>query len=113
MSRATATLRTRDGHQQKQRLIGALQQAGVQHAVETYEGAKHGWVPSDSAVYNQAASERHYQTLLALFDATLKWEAGRDHPQPRRRSQGRAPAAPRRAPARLGTERTTCSYVNT
>ncbi|WP_441287710.1 dienelactone hydrolase family protein [Sorangium sp. KYC3313] len=58
--------------QQKQRLIDALQQAGVQHAVETYEGAKHGWVPSDSAVYNQAASERHYQTLLALFDATLK-----------------------------------------
>ncbi|WP_437801196.1 dienelactone hydrolase family protein [Sorangium sp. So ce693] len=57
--------------QQKQRLTDALQQAGVQHTVETYEGAKHGWVPSDSAVYNKAASERHYQTLLALFDATL------------------------------------------
>ncbi|WP_437935561.1 dienelactone hydrolase family protein [Sorangium sp. So ce341] len=50
----------------------AFQQAGVRHTVETYAGAKHGWVPSDSAVYNQAASERHYQTLLALFDATLK-----------------------------------------
>ncbi|XYH95332.1 dienelactone hydrolase family protein [Sorangium sp. So ce1128] len=58
--------------QQKQRLIEALVQAGVQHTVETYAGAKHGWVPSDSAVYNRDASERHYQTLLALFDATLK-----------------------------------------
>ncbi|WP_437595458.1 dienelactone hydrolase family protein [Sorangium sp. So ce590] len=58
--------------QQKQRLSDALEQAGVQHTVETYAGAKHGWVPSDSAVYNEAASERHYQTLLALFDATLK-----------------------------------------
>lgn len=58
--------------QQKQRLIDAFEKAGVQHTVETYEGAKHGWVPSDSAVYDRAASERHYQTLLALFDATLK-----------------------------------------
>jgi carboxymethylenebutenolidase len=40
--------------------------------VETYAGAKHGWVPSDSAVYDRAASERHYQTLIALFDATLR-----------------------------------------
>ena len=58
--------------QQKQRLIEAFEQAGVQHTVETYAGAKHGWVPSDSSVYNRDASERHYQTLLALFDATLK-----------------------------------------
>ena len=58
--------------QQKQRLIDAFQRAHVQHTVETYAGAKHGWVPTDSAVYDAAASERHYQTLLALFDATLK-----------------------------------------
>ena len=44
----------------------------MQHAVETYAGAKHGWVPTDSAAYAAAASERHYQTLLTLFDATLK-----------------------------------------
>ncbi|WP_437494917.1 dienelactone hydrolase family protein [Sorangium sp. So ce1014] len=50
----------------------AFEQAGVQHTVETYAGAKHGWVPSDSAVYNEAASERHHVTLLALFDAMLK-----------------------------------------
>jgi len=58
--------------EQKQRLIEALDQAGVKNTVETYEGAKHGWVPSDSAAFNAAAAERHYQTLLALFDSTLK-----------------------------------------
>jgi carboxymethylenebutenolidase len=58
--------------EQKQRLEGALSQANVKHTVETYAGAKHGWVTSDSAVYDAEASERHYQTLLALFDATLK-----------------------------------------
>lgn len=58
--------------EQKERLTSALAKAGVKHRVETYEGARHGWVPSDSAVYNQAASERHYQTLIDLLDSTLK-----------------------------------------
>ena len=58
--------------QQKQLLIDSLQAAKVAHTVETYAGAKHGWVPSDSAVYDRQASERHYRTLIALFDATLK-----------------------------------------
>jgi carboxymethylenebutenolidase len=58
--------------EQKERLTQALQQARVDHIVETYPGAKHGWVPTDSAVYDRAASERHYETLLALFDSTLK-----------------------------------------
>jgi carboxymethylenebutenolidase len=58
--------------EQKQLLSQALRAANVNHTVETYAGAKHGWVPSDSAVYNREASDRHYQTLLALFDATLK-----------------------------------------
>jgi carboxymethylenebutenolidase len=58
--------------EQKARLIAALQQAGVDHRVETYEGAHHGWVPPDSAVHNRAAAERHWTTLLALFDAKLK-----------------------------------------
>jgi carboxymethylenebutenolidase len=57
---------------QKQRLIDALSRAGVAHHVETYPGAQHGWVPPDSAVYDDAAAERHWQTLLGLFDATLK-----------------------------------------
>jgi carboxymethylenebutenolidase len=58
--------------EQKQRLIEALANANVAHTVETYAGAKHGWVPSDSVVHDPAAADRHYRTLLALFDATLK-----------------------------------------
>lgn len=57
---------------QKERLIAALKAAGVEHQVETYEGAKHGWVPSDSVVYNRDAAERHYQALESLFGATLE-----------------------------------------
>jgi carboxymethylenebutenolidase len=58
--------------EQKQLLIESLAAAKVNHTVETYAGARHGWVPTDSAVYNREASERHYKTLIALFDATLK-----------------------------------------
>lgn len=57
---------------QKEKLTRALEDAGVQHRVETYEGARHGWVPTDSAVYNPEAAERHWQTLIELFDTTLK-----------------------------------------
>ncbi|MET0386824.1 MAG: dienelactone hydrolase family protein, partial [Polyangiales bacterium] len=57
---------------QKARLNDALSKAGVDHTVETYAGARHGWVPADSAVHDPASAERHYQTLLALFDRTLK-----------------------------------------
>jgi carboxymethylenebutenolidase len=55
----------------KARLEEALTQAGVEHTIETYP-AKHGWVLRDTPVYDAAAAERHWQTLLALFDATLK-----------------------------------------
>lgn len=54
----------------KQRLEEALTQAGVDHLIETYP-AKHGWVFRDTPVYDAAASERHWHTLLALFDETL------------------------------------------
>src|SRR4029077_9073248 len=49
---------------QKRQLTDALKAAKVSHTVETYAGAKHGWVPTDSVVYDRAASDRHYQTLL-------------------------------------------------
>jgi carboxymethylenebutenolidase len=55
----------------KARLEDALTQAGVDHHIETYP-AKHGWVFRDTPVYDAAAAERHWQTLLALLDATLK-----------------------------------------
>jgi carboxymethylenebutenolidase len=55
----------------KARLEGALSEAGVDHEIETYP-AKHGWVFRDMPVYDAAATERHWQTMTALFDAKLK-----------------------------------------
>jgi carboxymethylenebutenolidase len=55
----------------KARLEEALTEAGVDHKIETYQ-AKHGWVFRDTPVYDAAANERHWETLLALFDATLQ-----------------------------------------
>jgi carboxymethylenebutenolidase len=55
---------------QKTRLDEALTAAGVDHVVETYP-ARHGWVPSDTPVHDPASAERHWKTLLALFERTL------------------------------------------
>jgi carboxymethylenebutenolidase len=55
----------------KARLEAALTSAGVRHTIETYP-AKHGWVFRDTPAYDAAASERHWSSLLALFDETLK-----------------------------------------
>ena len=55
----------------KARLEDALTQAGVDHSIETYQ-AKHGWVFRDTPVYDAAATERHWRTLLTLFEAKLK-----------------------------------------
>jgi len=54
----------------KARLEQALASAGVDHRIETYP-AKHGWVLRDMPVYDAAATERHWTTLLALLDSTL------------------------------------------
>jgi carboxymethylenebutenolidase len=54
----------------KAQLEQALTEAGVEHRIETYP-AKHGWVFRDTPVYDVAASERHFQTMRALFDAEL------------------------------------------
>ena len=55
----------------KARLEDALTKAGVDHKIETYP-AKHSWVFRDIPVYDAAAAERHWQTLVELFDAKLK-----------------------------------------
>jgi carboxymethylenebutenolidase len=55
----------------KARLEDALTKAGVDHTIETYP-ARHGWVFRDTPVYDAAAAERHWQSLLALLDAKLK-----------------------------------------
>jgi carboxymethylenebutenolidase len=54
----------------KERLEQALTKAGVDHKIETYP-AKHGWVFRDTPVYDAAASERHWQTLIALLRSKL------------------------------------------
>jgi carboxymethylenebutenolidase len=55
----------------KARLEDALTTAGVDHTIETYQ-AKHGWVFRDTPVYDAAANERHWRSLLTLFEAKLK-----------------------------------------
>ena len=53
-------------------LDGALEDAGVKHHSDLYEGALHGYTMSDTAVFNEAACERHFTELFALLDRTLK-----------------------------------------
>jgi len=55
----------------KARLDEALHTAGVNYRIETYP-AKHGWVFRDTPVYDADAAERHWRSLIALLDATLK-----------------------------------------
>jgi carboxymethylenebutenolidase len=54
----------------RHKLDEALTKAGVDHVVEKYD-AMHGWVPSDTPVHDKAATEKHWQTLLGLFQRSL------------------------------------------
>ena len=54
----------------KARLDQALSDAGVAHEIETYQ-AKHGWVLRDMPVHDAPATERHWQSLTALFAKQL------------------------------------------
>lgn len=54
------------------RLAQALYDAKVDHTIETYAGARHGFAVTDMPVYDRAASERHFSRTLALFDETLR-----------------------------------------
>ncbi len=56
---------------QKDRLEKALTDAGVNHVVETYGGARHGFAVPDLPVYSKDAAERHWTSLLKLFQETL------------------------------------------
>jgi carboxymethylenebutenolidase len=49
----------------------AMDDAGVRHTTELYEGAAHGYTMSDMAVFNEAACERHFQALGALLGRTV------------------------------------------
>jgi carboxymethylenebutenolidase len=55
-----------------ERLERALTDAGVDHRCEIYPEALHGWTMADFPVYNEAAAERHWDELAALFADTLQ-----------------------------------------
>ena len=58
--------------EQQDRLEAALREGGVDYTLETYEAAKHGFAVTGHMVYDRDASERHWTTLLDLFNSTLK-----------------------------------------
>jgi carboxymethylenebutenolidase len=58
--------------EQADKLRAALTAARVDHRVEIWQGAAHGWTMKDIPIYNEAAAERHWTEMLALFDLTLR-----------------------------------------
>jgi carboxymethylenebutenolidase len=52
-------------------LDAALDDAGVPHRSEVYEGAPHGYTMSDTPMYDEAGAERHFTELLGLLDRTI------------------------------------------
>ena len=54
----------------KDALRQAAEAAEVQAEIEVYAG-DHGWTVPDSPVYNEAAAERAWERLLALYSAAL------------------------------------------
>jgi carboxymethylenebutenolidase len=49
----------------------ALDDAGVRYRSELYAGAAHGYTMADTAAYDEAAAERHYDALFALLGRTV------------------------------------------
>src|SRR5581483_4817406 len=45
--------------------------ANLPAEIEVYAGAAHGWCPPDSQVYNEAAAEKAWSRLLALYQKAL------------------------------------------
>ena len=58
--------------EQKSHLEKALTEAGVDHLVETYHGAHHGFAVPDVSAFDPTAAERHWAALFGLFHETLK-----------------------------------------
>jgi carboxymethylenebutenolidase len=56
--------------EQRKTLDEALTKAGVDHVVEKYP-AKHGWVLTDTPVYDADSAERHWKTLLDMLRTTF------------------------------------------
>lgn len=57
--------------EQIETLDRALADAGIRFRSELYAGALHGYTMSDTPVYNEAATERHFTELFALLGRTI------------------------------------------
>jgi carboxymethylenebutenolidase len=57
--------------EQKVRLEKALTDAGVNHIVETYSGARHGFAVPDLPVFDKGAAQRHWTASFKLFQETI------------------------------------------
>lgn len=55
----------------KDKLKAAFAEAKIPAQIEVFEGANHGWTVKGSQVYNEAAAERAWSNLLALYKKTL------------------------------------------
>jgi carboxymethylenebutenolidase len=58
--------------EQQTTLDEALTEADVVHTCEQYDGAAHGFTMADTAAYDEAATERHWEALLGLLARRLK-----------------------------------------
>jgi carboxymethylenebutenolidase len=56
--------------EQRDRLVVALEAGGVAHTVATYPAA-HGFAVPDNPTYDEAAAERHWAALTALYAEAL------------------------------------------
>jgi len=55
----------------KDKLGAAMTAAGRPHSIEVYAGANHGWCVPGSAIYNEAAAEKAWTALLAMYRRAL------------------------------------------
>jgi carboxymethylenebutenolidase len=51
-----------------------LDDVGARYRAEIYPGARHGYTMADTAAYDEAAAQRHYQELRALLSRTFGTE---------------------------------------
>ena len=49
----------------------ALDEGGVRHRTEVYDGARHGYTMSDTPVYDERATERHFEALFDLLERAV------------------------------------------
>jgi carboxymethylenebutenolidase len=54
-----------------ERFEKSLDDAGISYRSELYAGAAHGWMKPDFPIYDEAAAERGWHEMLALFGRTL------------------------------------------